>query len=70
VSVFVDASALYAAADAGDHAQDRAVEILSEAEQLVVTDHVLAESWLLTAGRLGHEPAEPLWAAIRARAHV
>lgn len=68
MSLFVDTSALYAAADAGDRGHRRATEVLAAGDDLVVTDHVLAESWLLTAGRLGHEPAERLWSAMRAGA--
>jgi predicted nucleic acid-binding protein len=68
VSLFVDTSVLYAAADRGDRGHKRAVGILSGREDLVVSDHILAECWLLSAGRLGHEAAERLWAAIRAGA--
>lgn len=70
MSLFVDSSALYAAADSSDAANARAKEILSTDEPLVVSDHVLVESWLLLSHRLGRDAAERFWSALRAGAAV
>ncbi len=72
MSVFVDTSAWYAAADRGDAHHARAVERLSEfSRELVTSDHVLIETWFLAANRLGVDIAETLVTAIRSgRARV
>lgn len=72
MSVFVDTSAWYAAADRSDAHHSRAVELLSEfARDLVTSDHVLVETWFLAANRLGVDAAETLITAIRSgRARV
>lgn len=61
---------LYAAADRGDRSNARAQEILSAGDRLVISDHVLVESWTLTAHRLGRPAAERQWAAVRAGAAI
>jgi uncharacterized protein len=65
VTLFVDSSAFYAAADIGDSSHDRAMVVLSSGEDLITSDHVLIESWLLIRHRLGRTAAERFWAAIR-----
>jgi len=65
VSLFVDTSAWYAAADSGDASNVRAKEILSTGDALVTTDHVLVETWTLLRWRIGREAAEGFWEAIR-----
>lgn len=65
MSVFVDTSAFYAAADAGDVDHGRAVDVLANAELLVTTDHVLVETWLLINGRGGRFTAEQFWLRVR-----
>jgi predicted nucleic acid-binding protein len=70
MTLFVDTSAFYAAADVGDGSHARATRILGAGEQLVTTDHVLVESWLLLRHRLGRPAAERFWAAIHAGAAV
>ena len=72
MSVFVDTSAWYAAADVSDVHHRRAVERLSEfSKNLLTSDHVLIETWFLAANRLGIKVAETLIAAIPAgRARV
>lgn len=65
MTLFVDSSAFYAAADVGDSAHLRAVAVLSAGEDLLTTDHVLVESWSLLRHRLGRDAAERFWAAIR-----
>jgi predicted nucleic acid-binding protein len=68
VTLFVDSSAFYAAADAGDASHRRATEVLGAGESLITSDHVLVESWLLLRHRLGRKAAERFWSAIRSGA--
>lgn len=66
MTVFVDTSAWYAAADSGDTSHQRATELLSAfTGQLLTSDHVLVETWFLAASRLGYQVAERLIAGIR-----
>ncbi len=65
MSLFVDTSAFYAAADSGDRSHDRAKAVLGAADRLVTTDHVLAETWLLMRARGGRLAAERFWDAVR-----
>ncbi len=65
MTLFVDSSAWYAAADRGDTSHGRAKEVLSAGEPLVTTDHVLVESWLLLRHRLGRKAAETFWDGLR-----
>jgi len=44
--------------------------VLTADEQLVTTDHVLVETWMLLAHRLGHHTAEAWWEAVRTGAAV
>jgi predicted nucleic acid-binding protein len=66
MSLFVDSSVWYAAADAGDRSNARARELLSGGEALVTSDHVLVETWLLLRHRLSREAAEQFWSGLRA----
>lgn len=68
MTLFVDSSTFYAAADRSDRSHRRAVEILSNHEPLVTTDHILVEAWLLLQHRLGRGAAERFWGAIRSGA--
>lgn len=68
MTLFVDSSAFYAAADAGDRSSDAAQRVLGSGEALVTSDHVLVESWLLIGRRLGRHAAEAFWEALRAGA--
>ena len=65
MTLFVDTSAFYAAADVGDRGNPRATEVLRTDEDLVTTDHVLVESWLLVRHRLGRPAADRLWHGLR-----
>lgn len=65
MSLFVDTSMWYAAADRGDRSHGRAVEVLSAGEALVTTDHVLVETWFLVRARAGREEAERFWGGLR-----
>jgi predicted nucleic acid-binding protein len=68
VSVFVDTSAWYAAADSSDRGNKRAREILSAGEPLVTSDHVLSETWTLIRHRIHRDAAERFWEGLRAGA--
>ncbi|MFY9747734.1 MAG: PIN domain-containing protein [Acidobacteriaceae bacterium] len=65
MSLFVDASVWYAAADAGDASNRRAKAILKAGESLVTTDHVLVETCALLRHRLGRLAAERFWDGMR-----
>lgn len=66
MSLFVDSSTWYAAADTSDRSNARATVILSAGEHLVTTDHVLVETWLLLRHRLHRQAAEQFWEGLRA----
>jgi predicted nucleic acid-binding protein len=68
VSLFVDTSAWYAAADRSDRSHERAKAVLKTDESLVTTDHVLVETWVLLRHRLGRSAAERFWDGLRAGA--
>lgn len=65
MSLFVDTSAWYAAADRNDRSHRRAVTVLGAGETLVTTDHILVETWLLLRHRLGPREAERFWEGLR-----
>lgn len=65
MSLFVDTSAWYAAANSSDESNARARAILSRGEPLVTTDHVLIETWVLLRHRLHREAAENFWNGLR-----
>ncbi len=65
MSLFVDTSVWYAAADAGDSSNTRAKTILASKEPLVTTDHVLAETWTLLRYRIHRRAAERFWEGLR-----
>jgi predicted nucleic acid-binding protein len=65
VTVFVDTSAFYAAADSGDRSHTRATDVLGASKGLTTTDHVLVEAWILIRARGGRAAAERFWEAVR-----
>jgi predicted nucleic acid-binding protein len=65
MSLFVDTSMWYAAADKSDLSNSRAKAVLSGGEALISTDHVLIESWTLIRNRLGRKAAERFWEVLR-----
>ena len=66
MTVFVDTSIWYSAADAGDASHKRATSLLERFDgRLLTSDHILVETWHLTAKRLGQGTAEVLVNAIR-----
>jgi len=65
MSLFVDTSIWYAAADSGDRSNSSAKTILTGGEALVTSDHVLVETWSLLHHKLGRNVAERFWDALR-----
>ncbi len=65
MSLFVDTSIWYAAADSSDKSNTQAKDILSGGEPLVTSDHVLIETWTLIHHRLGSRASERFWRALR-----
>jgi predicted nucleic acid-binding protein len=65
MSVFVDTSVWYAAADRSDLGNSRAKAILGAGEPLFTTDHVLLETWTLLRYRIHRHAAERFWEGLR-----
>ncbi len=65
MSLFVDTSIWYAAADSSDASNVRAKAILRAGEPLVTTDHVLVETWTLLRHRIRSQAAERFWDGLR-----
>jgi predicted nucleic acid-binding protein len=65
MSLFVDTSVWYAAADSSDSSNARSKAILAGAEPLVTTDHVLIETWTLLRHRIHRRAAERFWEGLR-----
>jgi predicted nucleic acid-binding protein len=71
MSLFVDTSMWYAAANANDVDHALAREILGSGEPLVTTDHVIIESWLLLNSRRHPGLADRFWNGLRrGAAHI
>lgn len=66
MSLFVDPSIWYAAADSSDAGNTRAKTILASSEPLLTTDHVLVETWTLLRHRIRRQAAERFWEGLRA----
>jgi predicted nucleic acid-binding protein len=65
MSLFVDTSMWYAAADSSDISNTLAKGVLSGGEPLVTSDHVLIETWTLIRHRIGRRAAERFWQGLR-----
>ena len=65
MSLFVDTSIWYAAADSSDRSNERAKAILSAGDSLVTTDHILIETWTLLRYRINRSAAERFWEGLR-----
>ncbi|MBI1791785.1 MAG: PIN domain-containing protein [Acidobacteria bacterium] len=65
MSLFVDTSIWYAAADLSDASNVRAKTVLAAGETLVTTDHVLVETWTLLRRRIRRHAAERFWEGLR-----
>lgn len=61
MSRFVDTSAWYAAADTSERGNAAVKAALAGGADLVTSDHVLVETWLLIRHRVGRGPAERFW---------
>jgi uncharacterized protein len=70
VSVFVDSSVWFAAANIRDHHNQRAKQILTELSGRVTTDHVVVETWLLLNSRVSRHAAEGFWRGIKAISEI
>jgi len=68
VSLFVDTSIWYAAVDETDPGNERAQRILTTEGDLVLTDHVLVETWNLVKARIHPAAAEGFWEGVRSGA--
>jgi predicted nucleic acid-binding protein len=66
LSVFIDSSVWFAAANARERRSQRAKRILTDIAEPLTTDHVLVETWVLLNARLHRHAAEAFWRAIRA----
>jgi len=67
-AVFVDTGAFYAAADASDehhHAAAATFTARGHAAELVTSDYVFVETWMLLRARLGRQVAMRWWDAMR-----
>jgi predicted nucleic acid-binding protein len=65
MSLFVDTSIWYAAANLSDRSNDRAKTVLHSGESLVTTDHILVETRTLLRYRLQRRAAERFWDGMR-----
>ena len=65
MSLFVDTSIRYAAADSSDRSNTRSKAILRSGETLVTSDHVLVETWTLIHHKLDRKAAEGFWEGLR-----
>ena len=65
MSLFVDTSIWYAAADSSDRSNARSKAILKSGETLVTSDHVLIETWTLLHHKLDRKAAERFWEGLR-----
>ena|SRR5215469_15120131 len=65
MSLFVDTSIWYAAADSSDRSDARAKALLKSDEALVTTDHILVETWTLLHHKLHRKAAERFWDGLR-----
>lgn len=65
MSIFVDSSAWYAAADRGDRRNGAAKRLLAMNDALVTSDHVLVETWRLVHHFISAHAAETFWGGLR-----
>jgi len=65
MSMFVDTSIWYAAADSFDRSNARAKAVLISGEGLVTSDHILVETWTLLHHKLHRKAAERFWDGLR-----
>jgi predicted nucleic acid-binding protein len=68
LSVFVDTSVWFGAANSRDRLNARAKKILANLAAPVLTDHVLVETWALLNARVHRQAAERFWMGVRSGA--
>lgn len=68
MSVFVDTTIWFAAANRRDRHNARAKQLLSAIEDPLLTDHILIETWLLINSRIHRRAAEDFWRGVRSGA--
>lgn len=65
MTVFVDTSVWFAAANVRDQYNKRAKQLLAEIDAPLLTDHVLIETWGLLNNRVHRQAAENFWLGVR-----
>jgi len=65
LSVFVDTSVWFGAANVRDRQNARAKQILADLAAPMLTDHVLIETWTLLNARVHRQAAEQFWLGVR-----
>jgi predicted nucleic acid-binding protein len=65
VTVFVDSSVWFAAANIREQRNARAKRIIADIAAPLMTDHVLVETWLLLNSRIHRNAAELFWRGVR-----
>ena len=65
MSVFIDTSVWFAAANIRDRYNARAKQLLVDIVAPLLTDHILVETWRLLNSRVHRQAAENFWLGIR-----
>lgn len=65
MTVFVDTSVWFAAANIRDRYNARAKQLLADMGAPLLTDHILVETWRLLNSRVHRRAAESFWLGIR-----
>jgi predicted nucleic acid-binding protein len=65
MSLFVDTSVWFAAADAAQSRNSEAKTVLGSGEALVTTDLTLAEAWTIIHHKINRNAADRFWASLR-----
>jgi len=65
VTIFIDTSVWFGAANIRDQYNERAKELLAGIRAPLLTDHVLIETWRLLNSRVHRQAAENFWQGIR-----
>jgi predicted nucleic acid-binding protein len=65
LSIFIDTSVWFAAANIRDRHNARAKQLLAEVATPLLTDHILVETWRLLNSRVHRHAAEMFWLGVR-----
>jgi predicted nucleic acid-binding protein len=65
LSVFIDTSVWFGAANIRDRLNARAKSLLADIASPVLTDHILVETWRLLHARVHRKAAEQSWLGVR-----